>query len=48
MNDTPMPSNSRAVIERPRRNRRSVAIRAAVRETSLDVSHLVQPLFVRL
>jgi len=31
---------------RPRRNRRTPAIRALVRETSLDSSHLIWPLFV--
>jgi len=31
---------------RPRRNRRTAAIRALVRETSLDPSHLIWPLFV--
>ena len=32
---------------RPRRLRRTAALRSLVRETSLDASHLVQPLFVR-
>lgn len=32
---------------RPRRLRRTAALRALVRETSLDLAHLVQPLFVR-
>ncbi|MEM8963488.1 MAG: porphobilinogen synthase [Acidobacteriota bacterium] len=31
---------------RPRRNRRTAAIRGLVRETALDVSHLIAPLFV--
>lgn len=33
-------------ISRPRRNRRTEAIRSLVRETTLDVSHLVLPLFI--
>lgn len=33
--------------QRPRRLRQSAAIRALVRETTVDVDHLVQPLFVR-
>lgn len=32
---------------RPRRNRRTAAIRGLVRETSLDASHLIYPLFVQ-
>lgn len=32
---------------RPRRNRRTPAIRALVRETRLDASHLIYPLFVQ-
>jgi porphobilinogen synthase len=32
---------------RPRRNRRTGAIRGLVRETSLDASHLIYPLFVQ-
>ncbi len=32
---------------RPRRNRRTPAIRGLVRETSLDASHLIYPLFVQ-
>ena len=32
---------------RPRRNRRTAAIRGLVRETSLDPSHLIYPLFVQ-
>ena len=32
---------------RPRRNRRTPAIRALVRETSLDAGHLIYPLFVQ-
>ncbi len=32
---------------RPRRLRQNAAIRSLVRETSVDVAHLVQPLFVR-
>jgi porphobilinogen synthase len=35
------------VTIRPRRNRRSAAIRALVRETELSPSHLIQPMFVR-
>ncbi len=31
---------------RPRRNRRTAAIRRGVRETALDAGHLIQPLFV--
>lgn len=34
------------LLVRPRRNRRTAAIRALVRETSLDASHLIWPLFV--
>lgn len=34
-------------VSRPRRNRRSAAIRGLVRETSLDASHLIYPLFVQ-
>lgn len=34
------------MIKRPRRNRKSAAIRSWVRETHLDVSHLIAPLFV--
>ncbi len=33
--------------QRPRRLRQNPAIRSLVRETSLDLSHLVQPVFVR-
>src|SRR2546428_14133363 len=32
---------------RPRRLRRTAAIRALVRETSVDIDRLVQPLFIR-
>lgn len=32
---------------RPRRNRRTAAIRGLVRETALDASHLIYPLFVQ-
>ena len=32
---------------RPRRLRRTAALRSLVRETSWDVAHLIQPLFVR-
>lgn len=34
------------MYQRPRRNRKSEAIRSAVRETRLDASHLVNPLFL--
>ncbi len=34
------------MIHRPRRNRKSAAIRALVQETTLHPSHLVQPLFL--
>jgi porphobilinogen synthase len=34
------------MLERPRRNRRSAALRALAAETHLSPSHLVQPLFV--
>lgn len=34
------------MLTRPRRNRRSEAIRALVRETELNVGHLVQPFFL--
>ncbi len=34
------------MLKRPRRNRRSTAIRGLVRETQLSVDHLVQPIFV--
>ncbi len=34
------------MIERPRRNRKSPAVRAWARETSLGVEHLISPLFV--
>ncbi len=34
------------LIERPRRNRRTAAIRAIARETRLDVGQLIYPLFV--
>lgn len=34
------------MLQRPRRNRRSAAIRGLVQETQLTVEHLVQPLFV--
>ncbi len=34
------------MLERPRRNRKSTAIRDMVRETRLDVSQLVYPLFI--
>ena len=34
------------MLRRPRRNRRSAAIRGLVRETQLDIEHLVYPLFV--
>ena len=34
------------MLSRPRRNRKSETIRAMVRETSLDVSHLIFPLFM--
>ena len=33
--------------QRPRRLRRTAALRSLVRETSWDVAHLIQPLFVR-
>ena len=35
------------IIQRPRRNRRSAVIRGLVRETSLEVGHLIMPCFVR-
>jgi len=35
------------MLERPRRNRRTPGIRAMVRETRLDPSALVLPLFVQ-
>ncbi len=35
------------LTQRPRRNRRTQALRAAVRETSLSAQHLVLPLFVQ-
>lgn len=35
------------LAQRPRRNRRTQALRAAVRETSLSAQHLVLPLFVQ-
>jgi len=35
------------LISRPRRNRRSAAIRDLVRETALTPQHLVLPLFVQ-
>ncbi len=34
------------MLTRPRRNRRSPAIRALVRETELTVGHLIQPIFL--
>ncbi len=34
------------MLRRPRRNRKTPAIRGLVRETSLSVNHLVYPLFV--
>ena len=34
------------MLARPRRNRKSKVVRALVRETTLSVAHLVQPLFV--
>jgi len=34
------------MLQRPRRNRRSAAIRALTQETHLPVGHLIQPLFV--
>ena len=34
------------MLERPRRNRKSSAIRDMVRETRLDVAQLVYPLFL--
>ncbi|MEM8583152.1 MAG: porphobilinogen synthase [Bacteroidota bacterium] len=34
------------MMQRPRRNRRSAAIRGLIRETELNPSHLVQPLFL--
>lgn len=34
------------MLSRPRRNRQSPAVRALVRETNLDASHLVQPIFL--
>lgn len=34
------------MLQRPRRNRRSEAIRGMAQETHLEVSHLVQPLFL--
>jgi porphobilinogen synthase len=35
------------ISHRPRRNRRTAAIRGLVRETSLDASHLIMPCFAR-
>jgi porphobilinogen synthase len=37
----------RDVVSRPRRLRRTSALRALVAETSLDASHLVHPMFIR-
>src|SRR5690554_6015462 len=34
------------MYQRPRRNRKSAAIRGMVEETNLNVSHLIYPLFV--
>lgn len=34
-------------MRRPRRNRKSPAVRAMVRETSLEVGHLIYPLFIQ-
>jgi len=42
-----LPSAARAPVERPRRLRRTAALRALVRETRLDAAMLVAPLFVR-
>lgn len=42
-----LPNHHLDLASRPRRNRRTPAIRGLVRETSLDVSHLVYPLFVQ-
>jgi delta-aminolevulinic acid dehydratase/porphobilinogen synthase len=47
---TTMSSTTAPVLDltqRPRRNRRTQALRAAVRETSLSAQHLVLPLFVQ-
>lgn len=44
MNSTP---HHLDLPSRPRRNRRTAAIRSLVRETSLDASHLIYPLFVQ-
>lgn len=38
--------NPRGIARRPRRNRKSDAVRGLVRETRLDVDHLIRPLFV--
>lgn len=45
-----MPDSNPYYLEnasRPRRNRRTAAIRGMIRETSLDASHLIYPLFVQ-
>ena len=44
MNRDPQPIDQPS---RPRRNRRTPAIRALVRETTLDAGHLIYPLFVQ-
>jgi porphobilinogen synthase len=38
--------NRYAMLQRPRRNRRTAAIRGLVRETHLTAAHLVQPVFL--
>ncbi|MFK7787876.1 MAG: porphobilinogen synthase [Phycisphaeraceae bacterium] len=42
-----IPQQHLDLSSRPRRNRRTAAIRGLARETSLDASHLIYPLFVQ-